>query len=42
MAHVGKELSFVLARDFELAALVLYLVEQPDVFDCNRRLVGEG
>src|SRR5215470_2160954 len=31
----------MLARLFELAALVLDFVEQPHVLDCNRRLVGK-
>ena len=42
VAHVGQELRLVLARDLELAALVLDFVEQPHVLDCNRCLIGEG
>ncbi len=42
VAHVGEELRFVPARHFELAALVLDLVEQPHVLDRDCRLVGEG
>ena len=32
----------MLARDFELAALVLDFVEQADILDGNPGLVGEG
>ena len=42
VAHVGEELRLVLARELELAALVLDLVEQPHVLDRDHRLVGEG
>src|SRR6188472_2493591 len=42
MAHAGEELGLVLARLGELAALLLDLVEQPDVLDGDHRLVGEG
>ena len=42
VAHVGEELRLVLARLGKLAALVLDFVEQPDVLDCDRSLVGEG
>jgi hypothetical protein len=42
VAHVGKELRLVLARLGELVALVLDLVEQPDIFDGDHGLVGEG
>ena len=41
MAHIGQELRLVLARLFELSALVLDFVEKPDVLDSDRRLVGE-
>ena len=41
MAHVRKELALVPARDLELAALVLNLVEQTHVLDRDRRLIGE-
>ena len=40
--HVGEELGLVLVGDFELAALLLDLVEQPHVLDRDHRLVGEG
>ena len=42
MAHIGEELRLVLARDFELTALVLDFVEQPHVLDGDHRLIGEG
>ena len=42
VAHVGEELRFVLARDFELSAFVLDLVEQPRVLDRQHRLRGES
>ena len=41
MAHVGEELRLVLACLGELAALVLYFIEQSHVFDGDGRLVGE-
>src|SRR6516162_7261627 len=41
VAHIGEELRFVLARDFELAALVLDLAEQARVLDRHHRLGGE-
>src|SRR6516225_7972421 len=42
VAHIGEELRFVLARFFELTALLLDFVKQPHVFDRNRGLVGKG
>ena len=42
VAHVGKKLRLVLARNFKLAALVLDFVEQADIFDGDHCLVGEG
>src|SRR5437763_749314 len=42
VAHVGEELRFVLAGDFELAALLLDLAKQPRVLDRQHRLIGEG
>ena len=42
MTHVGEELGFVLACFGELPALVLDLVEQADIFNCDGGLVGEG
>ncbi len=41
VAHVGQELRLVLARDLELAALLLDLGEQPHVLDGDHGLVGE-
>ena len=38
VAHIGKKLRLVLARLFELPALVLYLVEQPRILNGQRRL----
>src|SRR3979490_2180946 len=35
VAHICDELRLVLARHFQLAALVLDFVEQPDVLDCD-------
>src|SRR5262249_4880313 len=42
MAHIGEELRFVLARFFELPALVLNFIEEPNILDSNRGLVGKG
>ncbi len=42
VAHIGEELRLVLARDLELAALVLDFVEQPRVLDRQHRLRREG
>ena len=42
MAHVGQELGLVLARDFELMALIMHFVEQPRVLDREHGLSGEG
>ena len=42
VAHVGEELRLVLARDLELAALLLDLAEQARVLDRDHRLGGEG
>ncbi len=42
VAHVGEELRLVLARELELLALLLDLLEQPRVLDGDRRLRGEG
>src|SRR5262249_9415703 len=41
VAHAREELRLVLARQLQLAALVLDLVEQPHVLDRDRSLVGE-
>ena len=41
VAHVGEEFRLVAIRVLELAALVLDLVEQPDLLDADRRLVGK-
>src|SRR6266516_5447548 len=41
VAHVGEELRFVLARYFELTALLLDLVEQSSVLDCQYRVGRE-
>src|SRR5262249_31306712 len=41
VAHTGDELRLVLARLPELPALVLDFVEQPQVLDCDHRLIGE-
>ena len=42
VAHVGEELRLVLARDLELAALLLDLAEQPRVLDRQHGLRREG
>ena len=42
MAHIGEELRLVLARLRELPALVLDLMEQARVLDCQHRLGGKG
>jgi len=49
MRHVGEELGLVLAGDLDLMALVgdlpvagFELLEQPDVFDSDHCLIGEG
>src|SRR5580704_15276321 len=42
VAHIGKELRFMLARFRDLPALVLDLFEQAHVLDSDTRLVGEG
>jgi hypothetical protein len=39
--RASEELRLVLARQLELAALVLDFVEQPHVLDGDRRLVSE-
>src|SRR6516225_1389421 len=39
MAHVGQELRLVLARFFQLSALVLDFIEQAHVLDGDRRLI---
>src|SRR5215471_8827864 len=41
VAHAGDKLRLVLARLCELAARVLYFLEQPRVLDGNHGLVGE-
>jgi hypothetical protein len=41
VAHAGEELRLILARQFQLAVLVLDFVEQPHVLDCDHRQVGE-
>src|SRR5262245_61455138 len=38
---LARKLRLVLARNLQLAALVLDFLEQPHVLDCNDRLVGE-
>ena len=40
--HAGEEFRLVAVGDFELAALVLDLVEEAHVLDRDHRLVGEG
>jgi hypothetical protein len=40
--RASEELRLVLARQLELAALVLDFVEQPHVLDGDRRLVSES
>src|SRR5262249_6394913 len=42
VAHAGEELRLVLARQLQLAVLVLDLVEQAHGFDRDHCLVGEG
>src|SRR5438128_1992461 len=42
VANAGNELRLVLARQSKLAILVLDLVEQTHVLDCNHRLIGKG
>ena len=42
VAHIGEELRLVLARLFELPALVLDFVEQPHILDGDGSLIGEG
>jgi len=42
VAHIGEELRLVLACFLDLPALFLDFLEQPDVFDGDHRLVGEG
>ena len=42
VAHAGEELRLVLARQFELAALLLHFREQIRVLDRQHRLCGEG
>jgi hypothetical protein len=41
MAHVGKELGFVLACFCKLTASLLNFAEQPRVLDRQHRLVGK-
>src|SRR6516164_2552425 len=41
MAHIGEELRLVLAGLLKLSALVLDFVEQPDVLDGDRSLIGK-
>ena len=42
VAHVGEELGLVPARELELSALLLDLLEQAGVLDSDRGLRGEG
>src|SRR5689334_434509 len=42
VAHVGEELRLVLARDLELATLLLDLAEQARVLNRQYRLRGKG
>src|SRR6516164_8335104 len=42
VAHIGEKLRLVLARFFQLSALVLDFVKQSNVLDGDRALVGEG
>src|SRR5262249_46820910 len=42
MAHIGEELRLVLARNFQLTALVLDFAKQSTVLDIYPRLVSEG
>jgi hypothetical protein len=41
MAHAREELRLVLARQFELAALLLDFAEQARILDRQHRLIGE-
>src|SRR5215469_11712640 len=41
MAHIGQKLRLMLARFFELPALVLDLAEQSCVLDCENRLISK-
>src|SRR6516165_10295791 len=41
VAHIGEKLRLVLARLFELPALILDFIEQPDVLYGDHSLVGE-
>ena len=42
VGHVGQELGLVPAGNFQLAALLLDLLEQPRVLNGERRLTGKG
>src|SRR5438045_9000567 len=42
VAHVGEKLHLVLTRDLDLPALFLDLLEQADIFKCDRRLIAES
>src|SRR5262249_8411296 len=42
VAHAGDELRLVLARQLQLAVLVLNFIEQAHILDGNHRLVGKG
>src|SRR5215475_2806966 len=42
MAHAGDELRLVMARDLQLSTLLCNFVEEPRIFQRNRRLVGEA
>jgi hypothetical protein len=42
MAHAGDELRLVLARQLQLAALVLDFVEEAHIFDGDHRLISKG
>src|SRR5215468_1032419 len=41
MGHVGEELRLVLAGDLELTALLLNLVEETNILECDHRLIRE-
>jgi hypothetical protein len=42
VAHAGDKLGLILTRHLQLSVLVLNFVEQPHVFDRDRRLIGES
>jgi hypothetical protein len=42
MAHTGKKLRLMMTRHLELAAFLLYFIEQAHVLDSDGRLIGKG